>query len=264
MSDSRHLRLRIGPIWIDAVTFDQALERILALVELGQGGSVFTPNVDHVVSADRQPALREAYADASLSLVDGQPLVWASRLLGHALPEKISGSDLVPRLLDRAIERRLRVYLLGGAAGVVEEADRLLRGQGVNVVGFDGALIPQDPMPTAEDQVVQRIRTARPDLLLVALGTPKQEIWIHRVRVLVRPAVCLGIGASLDFLTGRIRRAPPWMQRAGLEWFYRLIHEPRRLYWRYLVNDPRIVLVVARTLRLPRAERVVTARLPRS
>jgi N-acetylglucosaminyldiphosphoundecaprenol N-acetyl-beta-D-mannosaminyltransferase len=262
MPTEASFRLRIGEIWIDGVTFDGALERIDELIARGEGGSVFTPNVDHVVNAGRVDKLRAAYAACSLSLVDGQPLVWASRLLGAPLPEKVSGSDLVPRLLERAVARRHRVYLLGGAAGVAEAAADLLQRRGVEVAGFDGGRISLDPAPGEDDALVERISAARPDLLLVALGSPKQEVWIHRCGARLRPAVCVAVGAALDFITGRVKRAPRWMQKAGLEWLYRLGSEPRRLAFRYLVNDPQILMVLARTLRMPREQRV--AGRPRS
>ena len=254
------LRLRIGDVWIDAVTFEGALASIAGLVAAGRGGAVFTPNVDHVVNAGRHPKLREAYAAASLSLVDGQPLVWASRLLGVPLPAKISGSDLVPRLLDQALALRHRVFLMGGAPGVADEAAELLRKRGVEVVGCDGGRFSSDPAPGEEAELVAKINAVRPHLVLVALGSPKQEVWVHRIRDQIIPAVSVAIGASLDFLTGRVKRAPRWMQSAGLEWMHRLAQDPKRLAWRYFVNDPQILIVLARTLRLPRAERISAAR----
>ena len=249
-------QVRIGHLWIDALDFAGALDAIDALVGRGQGGSVFTPNVDHVVTAEDDPALRAAYQDASLALADGQPVVWASRLLGTPLPAKISGSDLVWPLMERAALRRWRVYLLGGAPGAAQAAaDRLERELGVQIVGVDAARIPLDAVPGQPDEPLERVRSARPDLVLVGLGAPKQERWIHRSLAALRPAVALGVGASLDFLAGQVVRSPAWMSRAGLEWLYRLGQEPRRLAWRYLVKDPRFLAVLARTALSPRAER---------
>jgi N-acetylglucosaminyldiphosphoundecaprenol N-acetyl-beta-D-mannosaminyltransferase len=238
-------------------------------VDAGNGGCVFTPNVDHVVTAEDDEAFRKAYEDADLVLADGQPLVWASRLLGARLPEKVSGSDLVWPLMEVAAARRWRVYLLGGAPGVAEAAAARFTGQlGVNVVGVDGAHVPLEGTPGEEDPVAERVRRAAPHVVLVALGAPKQERWIHRNAELLRPAVAFGVGASLDFVAGRIRRAPPWMSRAGLEWLHRLAKDPRRLARRYLLKDPRFLFVLARELRTPRALRVregtpwTTARAP--
>ena len=250
-------QVRFGHLWVDALTFDDALAQIVALVGAGRGGSVFTPNVDHVVTAEDDPAFREACGAADLMLPDGQPLVWASRLLGARLPAKVSGSDLVWPLMERAVALRWRVYLLGGAPGVgLAAARRLEQELGVCVVGVEDGVIPLDAPAGAPDLALDRACAARPDLVLVALGSPKQERWIHRALPRLRPAVAVGVGASLDFLTGRARRAPRWMSRAGLEWLHRLWREPRRLAVRYLWKDPRFLGVLLRTALRPRVERV--------
>jgi N-acetylglucosaminyldiphosphoundecaprenol N-acetyl-beta-D-mannosaminyltransferase len=251
-------RVRFGELWVDSLTFAEALDEIEALVAAGRGGSVFTPNVDHVVKVDDNLSFREAYAAASLSLADGQPLVWTSRLLGAPLPAKISGSDLLLPLMERAAARRWRVYLLGGGEGVAEKAARVLRERlGVNVVGCDAPRISLEPNPAEDEPLMERIRSANPQLLLVALGAPKQELWLHRAGPRIRPTVGIGVGASLDFVAGA-RRAPRWVSRVGLEWFFRLMQEPRRLGRRYLVDDPKFLLILYRTLRLPREQRVRT------
>lgn len=248
--------MRVGHVWIDAVSFEQTLERIAALVAARTGGSVFTPNVDHVVIAEDDLAFRSAYAGTSLSVADGKPLVWATRWLGTPVPEKVSGSDLVWPLLQRAAAGGWGVYVLGGAPGSAETAARRMeRELAVRVVGLDAPRIEVAGGP-GEEEVVERIRSARPDIILVGLGSPKQERFIARVLPRVRPAIALGVGASIDFLAGRARRAPRWISAAGLEWLFRLLHEPRRLARRYLVRDPRFVLVFGRTARMPRSERV--------
>jgi N-acetylglucosaminyldiphosphoundecaprenol N-acetyl-beta-D-mannosaminyltransferase len=254
-------RVRIGPVWLDAVTFAEALDEIERLAASGLGGSVFTPNVDHVVNLARSPTFRVAYARASLALVDGQALLWASRLLGTGLPEKISGSDLVPRLLERAGKRGLRVYFLGGAPGVALEAAEVARRRyGVAVAGVDCPLVARDG--EAPPEVIARIREARPHLLLVALGAPKQELFVDRYREELGSVVSLGIGASLDFVAGRVRRAPAWVSRAGFEWLFRLVQDPRRLARRYFVDDPRFAAIFLRTLLVPRGERLQMRKSP--
>ncbi len=253
--DTGH-RVRVGRLWLDAVTFDQALERIAALVASRRGGCVFTPNVDHVVSAEDDLAFRAAYADASLALADGQALVWAAHLLGTSVPEKVSGSDLVWPLLRRAASASWKVYLLGGAPGAAEAAaERIERELGLRIAGVDAPAISAEGGPD-EASVIERVRRSGPDLVLVALGSPKQERFIRRVLPALRPAVLLGLGASIDFLAGRVRRAPRWVSRAGLEWLFRLALEPRRLAHRYLVKDPRFMAVLVRTAREPLTARV--------
>jgi N-acetylglucosaminyldiphosphoundecaprenol N-acetyl-beta-D-mannosaminyltransferase len=249
-------QVRLGQLWIDAVSFDGALAVIDELVRAGRGGSVFTPNVDHLVTAQDHAAFREAYATASLSLADGQPLIWASRLLGTPLPEKVSGSDLVWPLLERAGRAGWRVYLLGGSPGVAAAAaERIRRELGVNVVGVDDSRVSLEG-GEGPDPIAERIRAAAPQVVLVALGAPKQELWIRRNLPQVGHAVLLGVGASLDFVAGRVRRAPRWVSRAGLEWLWRLAREPRRLAHRYLVRGLRFIPIVVHTGRTARAERV--------
>jgi N-acetylglucosaminyldiphosphoundecaprenol N-acetyl-beta-D-mannosaminyltransferase len=250
-------RVLIGRVWIDAVGFRAALKRIAALVDAGVGGSVFTPNVDHIVMAEDDPRFRDAYGRASLVLVDGMPVLWASRLLRTPLVEKVSGSDLVVPLAQLAADSGWRVYLLGGGPGsAATAAARLASEFGVNVVGHDAPVVSADGAAENEAAVFSRIRRARPDLVLVALGAPKQEFWIERARLSLGSAVAVAIGAGLDFVAGNLSRAPRWMCASGLEWLYRLAQEPRRLWRRYLVRDPRFLLVVARTLREPRRARM--------
>ena len=252
---STRRRVRLGALPIDQLTFREALDAIAAMIEGGQGGTVFTPNVDHVVMADHDERFRNAYAAASLSLVDGMPVLWAARLLGLRLPEKISGSDLVWPLLERAEQRQWRVYILGGAPGVgAKAAERLKeRFPRIALVGVDAPRIDMDAPAETRTGVLESVRAARPDLVLVALGAPKQELWIAEAASELRPAVLLGIGAAVDFIAGTARRAPPWLSAAGLEWLYRLAREPRRLWKRYLLRDPEFALIVLRQARRSRA-----------
>jgi len=245
-------RIRIGRLPVDAVTFDGALDAIEALVREGRGGTVFTPNVDHVVIADEDERFRAAYAQVSLSLADGMPVLWASRLLKRPLPEKVSGSDLVLPLVRRAAERGWRVHLLGGGEGVAERVKRRLEADvpAIRIVGTSSPRIHVDgPLDMT---VVDAVRAKKPDLVFVALGAPKQEIWSEQARAALSPAVLVGVGGSFDFLVGEQKRAPAWMSRSGLEWLYRLGSDPKRLWRRYLLRDPKFALIVARELRARR------------
>jgi N-acetylglucosaminyldiphosphoundecaprenol N-acetyl-beta-D-mannosaminyltransferase len=242
-------RLRIGEVPIDVLSFDQALDAIVSLATSGRGGYVVTPNIDHVVLAESHAEFREAYQGASLSLVDGMPLLWASRLLGVRLPQKISGADLVEPLMRRSCVEGLRVYLLGAGPGVAMKAGEVLHARhGVDIVGCDGPQLSLARDAADTDAALARVRAARPHLLLLALGAPKQEILMRRFREAYAPAVALGIGASLDFIAGTVRRAPAWLSRAGLEWAWRLSREPKRLWRRYLLNDPKFIAILARSV----------------
>lgn len=249
-SPSRPPRLPLGRLTIDPVTFAGALARIEKLVEAGKGGTVLTPNVDHVVLVEEEPRLLAAYERADLSLADGTIVVWASRLLGKPLPAKVSGSDLMLPLSELAAKRGFRVYLLGGGPGVAEKAEAALRARfpTIDIVGAEGPRVDVDKGKEAHAEIVARIRAARPDILFVGLGCPKQELFMDQVRDEIAPAVALGIGAGIDFVAGTVPRAPKWVSSVGLEWAYRLSREPRRLWRRYLVRDPKFVVILAREM----------------
>jgi N-acetylglucosaminyldiphosphoundecaprenol N-acetyl-beta-D-mannosaminyltransferase len=249
--------MRLGRLHVDEVTFAQALDAIAAMIAEGRGGTVVTPNVDHVVMADHDERFRSAYAAAALSLADGMPILWAARILGTPLPEKISGSDLVLPLMERAEREGWRVYILGGGPGVgATAAERLVqRFPRLVVAGVDSPRIDMDAAVSSRAPVLERVRAARPHLVLVALGAPKQELWMTEVAEDLRPAVLLGVGAAVDFIAGTAKRAPRWMSASGLEWLFRLGQEPRRMWRRYLLRDPEFLFIVLRDLRASRAAR---------
>lgn len=254
-------RVRLGKIYAHALTSEQALHEVAELVSTGRGGYILTPNVDHVVQAEHSEALRLAYEDASLSLVDGQSLVWLAGMMGEPFPEKISGSDFVPSLAELAAQREWRLFLLGAAPGVGAKAAEVLQRKhpGLQVSVHSPTFgFYDDPVQSAE--VLQIVREANPQLLVVALGCPKQEQLMHRWKHELGPVVAIGAGATLDFISGNVSRCPTWISDAGLEWLYRLAREPSRLAHRYLVRDPEIIKVAWRMLRLPQEARVLEER----
>ncbi len=243
-------RVPIGRIGVDCLTLEQGLTAIQTLVEARHGGTVVTPNIDHVVLAESNARLREAYAASALSFVDGTPLFWALRILGWPVPEKVSGSDLVLPLAGLAARHGWRVYLLGGGPGVAERAAERLRQrfEGFTVVGCDSPMIDMETAASQRREIVERAIEARPDLVLCALGTPKGELFAYEACAALRPALLMSIGASLDFIAGTVRRAPRIVSTLGLEWLYRLAREPRRLWRRYLVRDAAFVPIFLRAL----------------
>lgn len=248
-AELRPRRVGIGAVHFDSITQRGALQAVARLVRAGKGGYVVTPNVDHVVLATRRAELKDVYGGASLSLADGQPILWMARLLGSPLPEKVSGSDLLYPLMTTASREGWRVFLFGATPQVSERAEARLRERNpwLRIVGRDTSVWnPDDPASSAA--VVEKIRESGADLVVVALGCPKQELWMARHAAQISPAVAIGLGGSLDFAAGAVRRAPGWMARAGLEWAYRLMQEPRRLAYRYLVRDTQIVPVFMATL----------------
>jgi len=242
-------RVPFGRIHADIVDFDGALDVIVGLCRSGAGGTVLTPNVDHVVMAEHDDALKAAYDGASLSLTDGKPLVWLARAMGRPVPAKISGSDLMRPLVARAAKEGLSCFFFGGQDGIADKAAAILKAEypSLIVAGCHSPPFGFEKDPVTDLAAVDVLRAAKPNLVFVALGAPKQELWMHKHRTDLAPAVTLGIGASLDFIAGLVQRAPAWMSNAGLEWLYRLFQEPKRMYQRYLVRDRAIVGIAWRT-----------------
>lgn len=244
-------RVRLYGMDVDAVCERDAVDTILGWIEKPDGVSryVVTPNVQHAVMFQHSSELRAAYDEASLVLVDGAPLVWTGRLFGLDLPERIAGSDLVPAVFTaaRQLPEPLSVFLLGAAPGVAERAARLSAEHypNVRVVGTHSPPLGFEHDQRECDRILELVEQVAPQLLIVGFGAPKQELWTrkHRDRLRVPAVVCAG--ATIDFLAGARRRAPRWMRRAGLEWFFRMTHEPRRLGPRYFsdaLRFPRLVL----------------------
>ncbi len=239
-------RVRVGTLQLDVITRSDAIDAIVRLVREGRGGTVFTPNVDHIVQAEHNEVFREAYDRTSLSLVDGTPVLWAARLLGTPLPEKLSGSDMFDPLIERAEREQMRVVLLGGGPGVAELAATRLRERLPRLQIVD-TLAPRIGLSATDEEkaCVERLVQAKADLIFVCLGAPKQELFSDRNRQALAPAVLVCFGAAVDFAAGTIPRAPGWVSRAGLEWAFRLGREPRRLASRYLLRDPEFFKIVA-------------------
>jgi len=233
-------------------TFEQALDRIDGLIAAGEPSFGITANLNYAMLSDADARLRELNDRAAFLLADGMPLVWWSRLGPRPLPERVAGSDLIYGLCERAARRGHRIYLLGAAPGVADEAAAKLAQKypGLRIVGVECP--PFRQLTAAEErEQIDRIRAARPDILIVAFGQPKGELWIaDRLEQLGVP-VCLQVGATLDFVAGRVKRSPRWMQKTGLEWVYRMLQEPRRLVGRYLDN----LLFLVRAAFAPRFRR---------
>jgi N-acetylglucosaminyldiphosphoundecaprenol N-acetyl-beta-D-mannosaminyltransferase len=253
-------QIRLGKIYADDISFSNAIARIVELAQT-DGGLIVTPNVDHVVIAESSSEFREVYNQAELSLVDGQPLVWMAKLLGEPFPEKISGSDLVRPLCGAARDKGLSVYILGATDESSELAARNLEAEfpGLKIAGRSSPIVPSSGEGPAVDAAMVHLRECKPNIVLVALGSPKQELLMLRQKQAYAPAVALGIGATIDFIAGKVQRCPPWISRIGFEWLYRLLQEPKRLAHRYLVRDTQIIPIFLRMLRMPRSQRTFTS-----
>jgi N-acetylglucosaminyldiphosphoundecaprenol N-acetyl-beta-D-mannosaminyltransferase len=217
----------------------QVVDHLFESLARGQGGWLVTANLDFLRRHAKDPAARSVYEQADLRVADGMPLVWASRLRGTPLPERVAGSSLVAPLCQRAAREQRRVYLLGGEPTASREAERKLReaSPGLQIAGVSSPWVSADPTADELDAIASELLASRPDIVLVAFGSPKQERVIAKLRARLPGAWWIGIGISLSFIAGHVRRAPPVVQALGLEWVHRLVQEPRRLFRRYLIED---------------------------
>jgi N-acetylglucosaminyldiphosphoundecaprenol N-acetyl-beta-D-mannosaminyltransferase len=223
---------------IDCVTQKQTLDTIAASIRAGQGGWVLTPNLDILRRVTSEPETRALVDATTLRTADGMPLIWASRLKGTPLPERVTGSDLIFSLTQRAAQDGFGVYLLGGDPGVGDQAAAKLRELFPQLII---AGVESPPFGFEKDDAYMaamraRVVAAKPDIVYVAVGFPKQERVIAHLRPAMPKAWFLGIGISFSFVTGHVQRAPKLVQKLGLEWVHRMAQEPGRLAKRYLVH----------------------------
>ena len=220
---------------LDSLTAAGAVEAIEALIHSGRTHQIATANLDFWLNSLSDRHLHRIIAGCSLVLPDGMPLVWVSKLLGCPLAERVTGVDLVPRLAELSARKGYRIFLLGGRDDVAERAAELLKQKfpGVRIVG---TLAPTEEEMAQIDhsEILRRIHEVKPEILLVALGNPKQEKWIWMQRKRLGVPVAIGVGGSFEMLVGDMRRAPRWIQKCGLEWMMRFVQEPARLGPRYL------------------------------
>jgi exopolysaccharide biosynthesis WecB/TagA/CpsF family protein len=238
----------------DNLDLNQAVDRIFELVEdYSQDNRprlVATVNVDFLVNTHswrlnrtRHPELLEILRNADLVTADGMPIVWASGLMGRRLKQRVSGSDLVPKIAEEAVQRKKSIYFLGGREDIAEKAantlklkfpDLIISGVFSPIVRVEGRELlwaERDDLP-----IVEIINNSRPDILLIGFGNPKQELWFHRNQSKLNVPVSIGIGGTYEFVAGTVSRAPDWMQNSGLEWLYRLSQDPKRLFRRYFID----------------------------
>jgi N-acetylglucosaminyldiphosphoundecaprenol N-acetyl-beta-D-mannosaminyltransferase len=228
-------RLEIMGCPFDPVTLGQAVERCEEFIRSGRPHRLVVVNAAKIVKMDQDLALGEIVRTADLIAADGMGVVWASRMLRRALPERVAGVDLMERLVERAAEKGYRVYFFGAREAVVRKTVEVFQARfpSLQVAGFRDGYFGLDE----EAAIVARIRDTAPDILFVAMGTPAKEFWIGRHLHALGVPVCHGVGGGFDVVAGLVSRAPVWMQRAGLEWSWRVLQEPRRMWKRYLTTN---------------------------
>lgn len=229
--------------YVSNVTMDETIAEIEKYIKEDKKRYIVAINVDVVVKIENDKELQEATNKADMVLADGKPLIWISKYYKRPIKEKISGSDLVPLLCKRAAEKRYSIYILGGADGIAEQAKKNLEEQypAIRIVGTYAPPFGFEKDQAELDKINQMISEKTPDLLIACFGCPKQEKFIYRNIDKYDAKVSVCAGATVDFLAGNVKRAPKWMSEHGLEWFYRFLKEPKRMFKRYFVDDLKIL-----------------------
>jgi N-acetylglucosaminyldiphosphoundecaprenol N-acetyl-beta-D-mannosaminyltransferase len=240
-------RLDVLGVGVSAINMAQAVAEISRWIEAGERRYVCVTGVHGVMESQLDSHLMEIHNRSGLTTPDGMPLVWLARRAGAKHVDRVYGPDLMAAICALATERGWSSYFYGGAPGVPERLAGRLQGMypGMKVAGLFSPPF-RSLTPAEDDQVINSINQARPQLVWVGLSTPKQERWMAAHVGLLEAPVLLGVGAAFDIVSGGVPQAPRWMQRSGLEWFFRLAHEPGRLWRRYLINNPKFVLKLIR------------------
>jgi N-acetylglucosaminyldiphosphoundecaprenol N-acetyl-beta-D-mannosaminyltransferase len=241
------MRINICGVEIDRYNFDQVLEQIVDRILADRSPEyVVTPNAMHIISLQKDPLFQEIYRQAFLVVPDGVSLLWAAQFLNTPLNGRVNGTDLFEQLCRIAANKGFKVFLLGGRAGAADAAKAVLEARypDLKIVGTHCPPYGFETQPAELDSIDSRIKAAKPDLLFVGLGAPKQEKWIAANYQELSVPISVGIGVSFELVANMVDRAPVWMQKTGLEWLFRLIVEPSRLWKRYIIGNPLFILLV--------------------
>jgi N-acetylglucosaminyldiphosphoundecaprenol N-acetyl-beta-D-mannosaminyltransferase len=233
---------------IDNLTMNEALQEIDNLIRESRSSYVVTPNVDHIVQLEINKELQDAYANASLILTDGKPLLWIAKMYRTPIKEKISGSDLFPLLCKMAAEKKYKMFFLGATEGVAAQAAKKLKHRfpGLQVGGTYAPPFGFEKNEVEISKIESMIKEAEPHILIIGLGCPKQEKFIYHYCKKLGVPISLCLGASFDFEAGKVKRAPKWMANHGLEWLYRITQDPKRMFKRYFVKDAKIIKLIVK------------------
>lgn len=239
-------RIKFMNTEIDNLTLDEAVSEIDSIICRQTAAYVVTPNVDHIVQLEKGGELCEAYKNAELILADGKPLIWISKLYKTPIKEKISGSDLFPKVCEMAAEKGYTMFFLGAADGIAAKAAENLQDRfpGLKIVRTFSPPYGFEKDENMINEIIRLVKDAKPDILIVGLGCPKQELFMYRYCKEMNVPISLGLGASLDFEAGNVKRAPKWMSDLGLEWLYRIMQDPERLFKRYWNDAIKIIPII--------------------
>lgn len=232
--------------YVNNLTMSETIDAVEELIKSEKKSYVVAINVDVVIKIENDPYLKKIVDNADMVLVDGKPLVWISYFYGKPLKAKISGSDLVPLLCEEASKKQYSIFIIGGKEGVAEQAKQNLekRLPGIRIVGTYAPTYGFEKNDAELNKINTLLSEAKPDLLIACFGCPKQEKWIFENISKYDAKVSICAGATVDFLAGNIKRAPRWMSEHGLEWLYRFLQEPKRMFRRYFIDDMKIFRLI--------------------
>ncbi len=232
--------------FVNNLDMAETLNSFEQMVENNDKSYVVAINVDVIIKIEHDSYLKEIVDKADMVLVDGKPLVWIAKWHKHPVKAKISGSDLVPLLCKRAADKGYSIFIIGGKDGIAEQAKQNLEQTlpGIKITGTYAPPFGFEKNINELEKINSIINTAHPDLLITCFGCPKQEKWIYENYQKYDAKVSICAGATVDFLAGNVNRAPKWMSEHGLEWFYRFLMEPKRLFKRYFVDDLKILRLI--------------------
>lgn len=235
-------RMRFMNSYIDNVTKEEAIAHIEECINTRKIGHIITPNVDQVIRIESDKYFKEIYENVELLLADGTPLVWISRWYKKPIKEKICGSDLVPDLCKLAAQKGYLIFLLGSAEGVAAKAAENLKknNPGLRVAGVYSPPYGFEKDKNEIDKINKMLFNSKADMLFVGMGVPKQDIFIYENMNKYQIPMSFSIGATIDFEAGIQKRAPKWVNHIGMEWLYRLAHDPKRMFKRYIIDDMKI------------------------
>ena len=232
--------------YVNNVNMDEAIQAIEDMIASEKKSYIVAINVDVVMKIENDSYLKDITDKADMVLVDGKPLEWIAKWHKRPIKAKISGSDLVPLLCERAAEKGYSIFIIGGKEGIAEKAKQNLERNlpGIRIVGTYAPPFGFEKDEKELNRINETISSAHPDILIVCFGCPKQEKWIYENYQKYDAKVSVCAGATVDFLAGNVNRAPKWMSDHGLEWFYRFLQEPKRMFKRYFIDDVKILKLI--------------------
>jgi N-acetylglucosaminyldiphosphoundecaprenol N-acetyl-beta-D-mannosaminyltransferase len=239
-------RIELMGCLIDNLTMEETLDAVERFIASGRPHQHVVVNVDKLVKAQADADLRRIINECALINADGMPVVWASRLLGRPLKERVAGVDLFEALMQRSAQENWRVYLLGAREEIVSKVKSIyeLKYPGLTIAGYRNGYWSSEEEPV----VAEQIRAAAVDILFVAISSPKKEQFLNHYQAQMRVPFAMGVGGTFDVAAGKVKRAPKWMQASGMEWFFRFLQEPRRMFRRYFIDDMAFIGMLAREI----------------